>query len=78
MIFGADVLGAGLLAARFISRSRALTHETMFERMPDTSPPKWVFLNIKAIRENTDRILELLGAVPVAEAGEEPSTDVAS
>ena len=26
---------------------------------PDNAPPKWVFRNINAIRENTDRILEL-------------------
>jgi hypothetical protein len=28
--------------------------------MPDNAPPKWMFRNITAIRENTDRILELL------------------
>jgi hypothetical protein len=28
---------------------------------PDNAPPKWVFRNITAIRENTDRILELWG-----------------
>ena len=33
--------------------------ETKFERMPDNAPPKWMFRNITAIRENTDRILEL-------------------
>ena len=34
--------------------------EQMIERMPDDAPPKWMFLNISAIRENTDRILEKL------------------
>ena len=39
------------------------------DRMPDNAPPKWMFQNISAIRENTDRILELLdsehkGATP--------------
>jgi hypothetical protein len=28
--------------------------------MPDDAPPKWIFRNISAIRENTDRILQLL------------------
>ncbi len=32
--------------------------------MPDNAPPKWVFRNITAIRENTDRILELLESGP--------------
>ena len=28
--------------------------------MPDNAPPKWMFRNITTIRENTDRILEIL------------------
>ena len=28
--------------------------------MPDTAPPKWMFTNVSAIRENTERILEIL------------------
>lgn len=28
--------------------------------MPDTSPPKWIFTNVTAIRANTERILALL------------------
>lgn len=28
--------------------------------MPDTSPPKWIYTNVTAIRANTDRILALL------------------
>jgi hypothetical protein len=28
--------------------------------MPENAPPKWVFRNVTAIRENTDRILEVL------------------
>ena len=28
--------------------------------MPDNAPPKWIFTNVTAIRENTERILELL------------------
>jgi hypothetical protein len=32
----------------------------MIERMPDNAPPKWMFHNITAIRDNTERILQLL------------------
>ena len=28
--------------------------------LPDTAPPKWMLTNITAIRQNTDRILEIL------------------
>jgi len=28
--------------------------------MPDNAPPKWMFANIGAIRDNTERIIELL------------------
>jgi hypothetical protein len=36
--------------------------ETMFERMPDTFPPKKMMRGIAEIRANTERILELLEA----------------
>ena len=32
----------------------------MIERMPEDAPPKWMFRNIGAIRENTEKILERL------------------
>lgn len=32
----------------------------MIERMPENAPPKWMFRNITAIRDNTERILQLL------------------
>ncbi len=34
--------------------------ERVFEKLPDTFPPKWMYLNITAIREQNDRILALL------------------
>ncbi len=34
--------------------------ESMFEEAPDDFPPKWMFNNVSAIRENTERILEAL------------------
>jgi hypothetical protein len=58
---GAAVLAIVFLIARSAARSGTSRWETMLERMPDTAPPKWMFNNITAIRENTDRILEQLG-----------------
>jgi hypothetical protein len=34
--------------------------EKRIAAMPDTARPKWMVLNITAIRQNTDRSLELL------------------
>jgi hypothetical protein len=53
-------IGVGVLAWRLVSKSERLSWEAMLERMPDTAPPKWMFANIAAIRENTDRILQRL------------------
>ena len=52
--------GLGVLARRFGPKMGNIDWEKRFEAMPDNAPPKWVFRNITAIRENTDRILELL------------------
>ncbi|HYO86365.1 MAG TPA: hypothetical protein VES01_07945 [Dermatophilaceae bacterium] len=52
LVGGALIVGLGLFAKRFGAR--------MFENLPDDAPPKWMFRNIAAIRENTDRILEIL------------------
>ena len=48
-----------VLAKLFGPRMQNVDWETKLERMPDNAPPKWMFRNITAIRENTDRILEL-------------------
>jgi hypothetical protein len=40
--------------------------------MPDTSPPKWIYTNVTAIRANTDRILALLEEQRPASPGEPP------
>ena len=53
-------LGAVFLGRRLAAIRGEFNVEKMLERMPDTAPPKWVFLNITAIRENTERILERL------------------
>jgi hypothetical protein len=54
------VTGAALLAKRLTSRSGGLDFGRLVERMPENAPPKWIFRNISAIRENTERILQML------------------
>jgi hypothetical protein len=66
IIVGA-VAGVALLARRAARMCGGCNFEQMIERMPDDAPPKWMFRNIGAIRENTDRILEKLeNEVPAA------------
>ena len=60
LVFAALLVGLGVLARRFGPKMRNIDWEKKFEAMPDNAPPKWMFRNITAIRENTDRILELL------------------
>jgi hypothetical protein len=56
---GAVVVGA-VVARRCASRCGGIDFEQMIERMPENAPPKWMFRNITAIRDNTDRMLQLL------------------
>jgi hypothetical protein len=60
LISGAAVTGAALVAKRLASRSSGFDFGRLFERMPENAPPKLMFRNISAIRENTERILQLL------------------
>ncbi len=68
LVVAGAVVGAALLARRCASSCGRLDFEKLIERMPDNAPPKWMFRNISAIRESTDRILELLetGRAPAA------------
>ncbi len=50
----------GVLARRLGPKMRNIDWEKRLEAMPDNAPPKWMFRNITAIRENTDKILQLL------------------
>jgi hypothetical protein len=59
---------ATYVVSRLVARSGRLDWEEIFDRMPDTAPPKWMFNNVRAIRENTDRILERLEARATAGA----------
>jgi hypothetical protein len=60
LIVGGAVTGAAFLAKRIASSTDGFDFGQIVERMPDDAPPKWIFSNISAIRENTDRILQLL------------------
>ena len=54
------LVGLGVLAQRLGQKMSTIDWEERFDRMPDNAPPKWMFRNITTIRENTDRILEVL------------------
>ncbi len=56
------LVGLGVLAQRLGQKMSTVDWKERFDRMPDNAPPKWMFRNIATIRENTDRILELLEA----------------
>ncbi|MGZ4180558.1 MAG: hypothetical protein ACXVUL_07725 [Solirubrobacteraceae bacterium] len=60
LISGVAITGAVWLAKRCASSCGGVDFEQLIERMPDNAPPKWMFRNITAIRENTERILQLL------------------
>jgi hypothetical protein len=62
LLIGAAALGAVLVARRFARGCAGFDFERMIERMPEDSPRKWMFRNVTAIRENTERILELVEA----------------
>jgi hypothetical protein len=54
----AAAVGVVVVAKRLAPKMQRIDWEERFERMPDNAPRKWMFTNIKAIRDNTDRILE--------------------
>lgn len=56
----AALAGVVVLARGLLPRLEGIDWEKRFERMPDNAPPKWMFRNISEIRNNTERILDLL------------------
>ena len=64
LIAAAVLVGLGVLLQRVASKVGGIDWEQKFESMPDNAPPKWMFKNITAIRENTERIIELLERTP--------------
>ena len=69
LIVGGALTGAAFVAKRFASSSGGVDFERLVERMPENAPPKWIFRNISAIRENTDRILQLLDSEHTSAGG---------
>jgi hypothetical protein len=65
------VVGTVFVVKR-VAGHRGLDFERVIDRMPEGSPPKWMFGNITAIRANTERIIELLE--PKAEPARKPDS----
>ena len=63
---------AVLLAKLLGPRAGQVDFGSRIAAMPDTSPPKWIYNNVTAIRANTDRILELLERQATAEPEHPP------
>jgi len=53
------IAGAVVLAKHFGPELRRACGR-VFEKLPDEFPPKWMYLNITAIREQNERIIHLL------------------
>ena len=68
---GATIAGAALLAKVLAPKIRRVDFAERIAAMPDTSPRKWIFTNVAAIRANTERILALLEPTPTSQ-GERP------
>ena len=60
LIAVAVLAGIAFLAKRLAPDLGNIDWEKKFDAMPDNAPPKWMFNNISAIRDNTERIIELL------------------
>jgi hypothetical protein len=68
----ATVAGGALLVRALRSGVGKTDIGERIAAMPDTSPPKWIYTNVTAIRANTDRILALLEEQRPASPGESP------
>ena len=60
LVAAAALVGVGVAVRRIGPKMAGIDWAKKFEAMPDNAPPKWMFRNISAIRENTDRILAVL------------------
>ena len=69
-VIAAVVAGGALLARALGSGTGKMDIGERIAAMPDTSPPKWIYTNVTAIRTNTDRILALLEEQRLTSAGE--------
>lgn len=60
IVFAVVLTAVGALTGILRSKFEQIDWEKRFEALPDNAPPKWMFRNITAIRENTEKILRLL------------------
>ena len=72
-VIAAMVACGALLARALGSGAGKMDIGERIAAMPDTSPPKWIYTNVTAIRANTDRILALLEEERPTAAGEPQS-----
>jgi len=56
----AAMVAGVLLFVRLVVPRLGERMERMFDEAPEDFPPKWMYVNITAIRENTERLLEAL------------------
>ncbi|HEY7380936.1 MAG TPA: hypothetical protein VH572_06975 [Gaiella sp.] len=70
IIITGAIVGVVLLGRHCMSQCVEGGLPRIIERMPENAPPKWMFRNISAIRENTDRILRLLEEKDAADTSE--------
>ena len=73
LVIGGALTGAALVARSLARKVGNFDMAACIEAMPDTAPPKWMFTNITTIRQNTERILEILDAAPAPD--QENSTE---
>jgi hypothetical protein len=59
LVLAAVLAGLAALGRVFGSRMQNIDWEKRITALPDNAPPKWMFRNITAIRENTEKILEV-------------------
>ena len=71
-VIAAVVAGVALLAKALGSGVGKTDIGERIAAMPDTSPPKWIYTNVTAIRANTERILALLEEQRQTSAREAP------
>jgi len=72
-VIAAMVAGGALLARALGSGVGKTDIGERIAAMPDTSPPKWIYTNVTAIRANTERILALLEEQSLTSAGDPSS-----
>jgi hypothetical protein len=64
LIVGAVLAAVGLVLKSVAPELGKIDWKEKFESMPDNAPPKWMFRNITAIRENTEQIIAMLEVQP--------------